>query len=851
MSEQTSLFVAREADLNTLQNAWSKASEGGAHGVRIQSEFGGGRRALVAEFLRNVQATNSDAIIWRVQSLDHDNGLQWLIRMYGSLVANITADVLRRGRVEMVLNSQLPSQTRRVQGWYQQFITTLKEAKADPKTGQVQLRIPQDNPLVGLVEIVSGIATKVPIILDIQAPYSVNSVLPAQVIEALISEGAERKSKLLAILFDETETEATNALHPQPLLNMYERRPELFTNLNIEPWGEAEVASYLKSKDLTSGQPGRIAEIATGRPGFIAELIDILNDTGKLGEDLTSLTLADLAPSGIDESELEVPKGAPEEGKRKHAGPDDAAQIAYFAALLGQAFPSGLVADLGGFERESVDDLIDAMGDLFEEVQFSEEAGSWIYKFSRGSWREAILEKNRSEEGAELARKVGSWMERFLVPRGTRFIARAARVFAENGAPNRARMLRAMGLSQDAPDAWGLAFDTMNYFDELGWPDELRRTVYINLTERMVSQGPIPQAEKIYGTVSEWVAEKDDRELNAWLLFAGSKLDARRQDLYRARDRANDAIALYEALENKPRVSEVLNHLAAIELQDGKFDLALEKATAALETSKVEQDGKAGYLPQVLAQAEFIRGTVARRQGDTKTAIDHFNRASGVAGQTGLGPLAVDSGLALGEALLASRQSENATSVLRRVAGAAQQLGNPVRERSACELLAQAEASRKNFAEAVKIGTRTLQLTQQLRFEQALPIDLYNLGFFHFANNDAKQALPFLEQASSRTGSMGKHPLVKEILYFKGLAQLQTGATDEARTTLGAALEAAREAKDAVKTVASLDALAGIAMSKGEKDTARGHLGQAIDIAGQAELKDQRKALTKKLSSIT
>ena len=53
----------------------------------------------------------------------------------------------------MVLNSQLPAQPARVQTWYQQFIAAMKESKTDKETGQIQLRMPQDNPLIGLVEV--------------------------------------------------------------------------------------------------------------------------------------------------------------------------------------------------------------------------------------------------------------------------------------------------------------------------------------------------------------------------------------------------------------------------------------------------------------------------------------------------------------------------------------------------------------------------------------------------------------------------------------------------------------------------------------------------------------------------
>ena len=176
LAAENALFVARDNDVTALKNLWTEAKTGEAKLVRLQAPFGGGRRALMAEVNRQISASDEDAIVWRVNCVEQENGLQWLIRMYGSLVGTLGEDVLRRGRAEMVLNSQLPSQPKRVQNWYQEFIATLKDSKADKETGQIQLRLPRDNPLLGLVEIVSGLARRIPLLLEIQNPQLVYSV---------------------------------------------------------------------------------------------------------------------------------------------------------------------------------------------------------------------------------------------------------------------------------------------------------------------------------------------------------------------------------------------------------------------------------------------------------------------------------------------------------------------------------------------------------------------------------------------------------------------------------------------------------------------------------------------------
>jgi len=851
VSEAPTPFVARESDIAVLSNAWEKARTGTPATIRLAAPFGGGRRAVANAFFRKLAADEPDTVAWRVNCVDQENGLQWLVRMYGSFVATLSADVLRRGKVEMVLNAQLPSQPKRVQTWYQQFIAGLKEAKTDAESGQVQLRIPEDNPLIGLVEITSAIAGKMPMVLEIQHPYSVNSLALAMFLEALHLEARERKLMLMIVLYDEPESDISKAAHPMPLLDVYSRNADTIAYHEIAPWGAEEAQKYLDSKGVKS-DAARIAEIVHGRPGFIAELIEILEETGQLDADLSGVTLPSLLPMNIDEDELEAPEGEPAEGERKHATAEDASRVAFLAALLGTAFPSNLVADMGGFDRDSVDDMLDAMGDLFEEVQFSQELQTWIYRFKRGSWREAVIELNDNDEGHDLARRVGLFMERYLVPRGYGFIVKTARVYAEHQAYNRAAGMRALALSNDNPDIWGLSFDLTRYFDEIAWPKELLRTIYMNLMDRMVSTGNLQVADKVHGEISAWATENEERELTAWLLYAGSRLDTRRKDLFRARDRAGDALKLYEALENPARMAEVCNHIAQIELQDGNPNAALEQVNKAVELGQVEgPDGQKGIIPGIFATAEQIRGSVLRRSGKVAESAEHFKRANEVAGQAGIGPLALESGLAFGEALLASGKVREARDVLERVLQIARGLRNPTRERNAAELLAQAEGALQHYDKALPLAQRVLELTHALKFEQALPVDLYNLGFFHFVNKKPSEALTFFKQSEARIAGLGpSHPVVKELHYFKGLAHMQVGQLDAAKLSLQAGLKPAQEAKDWRKTCSALENLATIEVQQGNSAQAKKFLSDALGFAKSADLREERKSLKKKLDAI-
>jgi tetratricopeptide (TPR) repeat protein len=653
------------------------------------------------------------------------------------------------------------------------------------------------------------------------------------------------------VLHDEPKSDANDASWPVPLLDLCQRRADDLPALPIEPWGATEVARYLESRGVQS-DAAALAAISSGRPGFTAELVDLLEERKELGADLSGTTLASLVPLKVDESELDMPDAPPEEGKRKHAGPDEAPQVAYFAALLGSAFPGSLVADMGGWDRESVDDLFDAMPELFEQVQFSQELGTWLYRFRRGGYREGVLQRNDSEPGHELARRVGMFMERFLVPRGYGFVARTSRVYAEHGARGRASLLRAQALGADTPDAWGLANDTLRYFDEVRWPDAMRRVVLQNLLDRLVASGPVANAEALYKEAEAFATRTEDKELTAWLLFAGSRLDARRSDLFRARERARDAIKMYEALEAPGRVAELHNHLAGIELQDGNANAALEQAGKAIEIGKVKgPDGQEGVLPGVFAHAEHVRAAVARGAGKLDDAIKHFRQANDVASQAGMGALALEAGLGFGEANLAKGETQEARDALERCAQIARQLRNGPRERNALELLAQAEGRLGHADKALPHAARVLELSQALKLEGALPFDLYHLGFFWLLNKKPSEALVFFRRASERIGAVpAGHPVVRELHYHKGVAHLQIGEESEGVDALRKAVPLLTEAKDHRKVVNVLDNLATVEKRGGRLDAARKLLAQAEDVADKAGLKNERRALRKKIEEI-
>lgn len=835
---ENKLYVAHEGDLDALKSHWKGAREEGLRVVHVASPLGGGKRAMVGELTRWAVDEDEDTILWRTTVHDEEDGLQALLRIYAGLYAGLHRAGTVKGRVEMMLNSQLPHEPKRVQGWFQAFIEGLKKAAPKPGDNQVQVTLPRDNPLLGLVEVTAAVTRRFPTILELQNLHHSHSLAVHALVEALIEECKE--SRMLVILSTEPVDEVARGWWSPALLDMLDRKGDALHPTTLSPWTGDQVSQYLASKELSAAAPDRIAAIVDGRPGFVAELIDWLESQGKLDEDLAGFELAQVADVTPDEDELDEPDEPEGEQQRKHAGPDDAERVAYLAALLGLSFPSSLVADMGGFDRDSIDDLFDATEDVYKELQFSKPLGTWIYQFHKALLRESVLARHKGDEDTELARRVAAFMQRFLVPRGFAYLVKTMRLWAETGMPRNAAVLRSAALTHDRPEVWGMVFDLIRYFDELEWPDAMRKTVYMNLIDRMVNGGEVKQAEGLLNEALAFAQEREDRAMTGWLLFAGSRLDHRRQDLYRARDRANDALKVFTALDDKTKQAEVRGHLAMIELADGSPNAAL---------AQVEQAEKLAPVPAVQAHAEYVRGICARRDRKVQQAAEHFRKANEIAGQAGQAQLALEAGLNYGETLLVGGQHSKAADVLARVVQIAQALRNPVRERAATSLLAQAHAALRNWEAALQHGNRTLELTRQLKFDKLVAIDVYNLGFFNLMMGRATEAVTLFKQARSQADATNAG-FQKELLFNLGSALKQIGETGQAEQVLGESIPAATAAKDWRKVMVANELLADLAQGRSDQDGARRFLTAALEAAEKGSFKEERKGLRRKLDQL-
>ncbi len=836
------VFVARESDLNVLKEAWSKANGGSAQSILLTAPYGGGKRALVAQLARYAKNENEDVLVFRPAFNEEEDGQNTLVKLYAGVLSYLHGNPGLRGKVELALNSNLPSQKPRVQNWIKSFLEGMK--KGSPKVGetQFQLHIPSDNPLLGFVELMHLISESFPILLEIQNVHHTHSVAIATMVKAMLHRSAAQNKSQLLTIYSCVPLEENAGWVSQPLQDVFKEEAGGYTALNLDAWGVEETEKYLTSKEYTFGLAAELVKMTNGRPGFIAELADMIAEDedlrSKMGSDLTDLF--DFAP---DEDELDSEDESDSgDNQRKKATAEDASKVAFISALLGMSFPSGIVADMLNLDRSSVDDIYDATDGIYKEVQFSKPLNTWIYQFNHAMMREAVLAKHQSEEDKRIAGNTGAFIERFLAPAGYGYVIKALKIYANAGVQQRADVMRNVALGADQPQMWNLTRDIVNYFSAAKWSDALIRTTYLNLCERMSRMGDVAQAEELLKEALAWGAARDeeDKGFKAFLKLSGSRLDSRRQDHYRARERAAEALELYRELESPMQQAEALAQLALVEFNDGKPNASLDRVNEADQLTEA--------VP-LRALTSFIRGLVAKQSKQVDSALKYFTEANRMAGQVGRGALALDAGVQMGEMLLSAGQFGKAAEVLTQVQQMAQGLKAAPQERQVCAMLAQAHFNQQQVEPALQAAQRALQISHATKDRRTLPADLYNVGFFQLMLKRPSESVALLKQALQLTDKNNKG-FLKEVMFHLGQAQLQVGERSAAEQTLAQALQPIQETRDGAKAMTIYQQLGRLAEERSDKDRAAKMYNNALTVAKQLKNKEAQKVIKEMLKNV-
>ncbi len=832
-------FPGRDEQLAQLETLLP-TDGGGPRTALLAGDDGAGRAELVSRLAEAHPEVL--ALRWRFQS--GDDSVATLLRLHAGCAASLTRGGDIADRTRDALRGELDGEADpRRAAWIRAFLDSLDSS---PRTGDggIQLQLPQDNPYWGLLQLVLGIASVTPLVLELQRVNAVSSPAFWTWLWLLRREVARRELPVLWVVsaIESPFGESRDDPLPTPSGLMGELLAGTDATVELPALDGAAVQALVDARyrpnQFPEGTGARLGSLTDGNPARLADLLDLLeseeivawDETAgyQLDRPLDALHLDTLVPDPEPEGEAE---GDPQERA------DLAAAALQVAAIEGVTFTAGVVAETLGQDKDAIDDLLDELPQLVEEARFQPAIQSWTYRFLRPTFRQHHLEL-ASAAGPTRTRKMArALMERF-VPAAQAYIPLTARLFNEVGQARQARNLLALAMGSDRLDLSRAAQELVSLQGAETLPVGLLRLLYAEAAERAVNGAAAPLANELIGGLEAFAGERDEAALAAFASLLRSRLAMREGDMDTAVARGEEALAGFG--DDPVRRAETLNHLAL---------LALRRRDAGAARNYVELAGKASTIPPVKAYSVFIRGLLRRGERKMANAAEAFGEAARLAMDAGNPLLGLEARLNQGEMLMVTGRARVALEPLRLARQMAVGMRAKPLERSATTLLAQAEAANGNAGEAFDLARDALALGQELGLAEMVAADQYHCGLFGLAAGETAEARTHLDQALAAV-TQPDGPLAKEIHFHRGQLQLVEGELDGARTSLARTREIATSTGDPVRAARALQVLGMVEEKAGDPAAALRLYREAVDEMGIPSLQAEREAVQRRIAEL-
>lgn len=409
----------------------------------------------------------------------------------------------------------------------------------------------------------------------------------------LLAEVAERSPIVLVGAY---RSDAMTRAHPMRRLRTELRRAGSLQELVVEPLGPADTGRLLERVLAAPAAPDLVAAVhdrTEGLPFFVEELAAALKVAG--GESRLPL------PESVRDAIL----------VRVNALPDEVRRALGVAAVVGQRFEPGLLAELQGG---------DAGLDRLADCGLVLEAGEGGWAFRHALVREAIYTDLSWSRRRALHRAVASHLEQVHAPAGTiagHWLAAGERERGREALLRAADAARAAGAYRDAASALSRALDL--------WPPGTEAPGRLEALERLGDAAELFGDAVVAARAWAEAAEGLDATGQTRRQAAVQRRLANALELQGAWERAlmaHQAAARAFAASGQPGEAAAERLAAAVRLRSGASFLA---ALRLLEAAGPEAElaGRTDLTARIAA----LEGNVRCRLGDAERGLAHVRAA--------------------------------------------------------------------------------------------------------------------------------------------------------------------------------------------------------------------------------
>ncbi len=834
---------------DALLAAWDASAEG-PHTAFLSGSPGSGRGTAVAALLDALRDREEQPAVVRFHLSDTDDGIQALLKSYGSLATAISRKepfaedplTLLDGAIESVADDA-------VAHWLSGIQANARELR-NARGGNVQIRLPPENPYVGALYAFDVLGPHARWIVDLRGTNTTISPAFWTFLAALVGRARSRSWRILFLVTPGEAIYGESAKDDLPGPGAFQRA--LFddaTTVETTPLSADDIAELIegtyKPHSFPEGFVAQLHKLTGGHPDSVHELLDALEEDETIPWDDDGFSLSDL-----EDVDWDVLVPMPLEDEDDDESDDDeldaelAERILHIGAIEGPVFTASLIRTVLGAGEDVVDDTLDAMEHVVAEEKYHQQLGTWTYRFRKRFFRDYY--RRNTPDGwkrteAEVAKALGTVLLQSYAPAAFEYIPRAARLFTLGGESRSARNLLGMAMGSERPELTGFALDVIDRFSDSPWPEALPRFIHASTAERAVNGAQLEAAQSVLDNARAWAERNEDANLLAYCDLLDCRMGIRRGDFDAAVEAGTQALSGFRALNDPRRTGETLNQLAMVALNKGDMKGA---------EGYVKQAEKVTTLPPVRGHSHYIRGVLEKRQGKIPRAAKSFERAVALATQAGNLALVLESMLNAGETALMTGQGAAVAEMLERALEMSRALRSTLRERAASSLLCQAEAARGDGEAAYAMARHALDLTRELGGgEKEEYVDLYHAGLFAVMAGRVDEAEDWLKAARPGAEKAGDVGLVPEILFNLGQIKLSQQDFDGAKGHMEESLGLVRQRGDKVRELRILEHLGVTQSAAGDHEGAMKRFSEAIEKAIGPQAKELRKSLRKRLQA--
>ncbi len=822
-------FVGRADVIARIEQTWQEAVEGAARVVDLEGERGSGRRTVVSQV---IERTDAEPLPVRVGFLEGDDGFKALLRVYGAVYGALHDDEPLRESVRKHLEAAKERGKQPMRMWVEAFLAGMDNPRPDTTSNKFQVTVPRHSPYLGLLEVLSSLTSRHPVILDLGDVDHVVSYPFWAFLSALVARAAREELPLLIVLRHAPLTVPSE--EPRPYVARFgflEGLPEqvAVTRIRLEPLAEADVDAIVAGRFSpnrfpqtliswlhreSGGNPGRLDEIVTlfeERDVFVAAD----DETWVLTADIDSLAWADWLPP-LPEAQAAL-----------------AREVLQVAAVEGRVFTASVIAEHLEVDRDTVDDLLDELEETVREVVFHESVQSWLYEFRSNLVHDHYRDSLTARARGELARSLADLLEKRYVGRAVEYACKAGRLWLEAGEPKRYWSLVGLAFSADRPDILQMGAEIVKA-QEADYPVALYKGLHLTLFEKTVGTAPLDFLTATLKDVEAWAEAREDREIVPWLALYRARIAQRSGNLAEAKRFAEESRAGFARQGNVVREAEALVAKALLAQAEGDRDAALEFATRALRKTR---------FPPTRAQALFVVGVQRKLRGDIQRAVDVLREALDLSAKTSQIPLHLDVGVNIAECLLMGGKTQDAVNLLKQLEEMAEKTRQPNRRFAALSLQAKAYAAMQDLPKALEQASAALKLAREIKSRSFEVSALLDLGIFALVQSQFDEALVYLREGEKIARELDDKRLLQETLFHLAMATTSVRDYERALSMYHEVLKLTRERHDVRREGNTLFNIAGIYLHEEQFDKARTHLEQAAPLIKKAGTPEEKRAL--------